>query len=160
MDTNQTHISFMQQALLNAKEAYKQGEVPVGAIIVKNDKIIGTGYNQSISQHDPTAHAEVMAIRNAAKNIKNYRLTGCTLYCTLEPCMMCAGGIIHARIDTLVYAANDPKTGVVNTKSKLLESNFLNHKVKVISGLLAQESANLLQGFFENKRIKKKENRR
>lgn len=153
MDKNQSHNKFIEQALLNAQKAYKQDEVPIGAIIVKDNKIIGTGYNQSICNNDPTAHAEIMAIRNAAEHLKNYRLTGCTLYCTLEPCMMCAGSIVHARIDTLVYAAPDPKTGVITSKANLLESNFLNHKVKVIPGILAQESANLLQSFFKDKRI-------
>ena len=152
MDKNQSHNKFIGQALLNAQKAYKQDEVPIGAIIVKDNKIIGTGYNQSICKNDPTAHAEIMAIRNAAEHLKNYRLTGCTLYCTLEPCLMCAGALVHARINTLVYAASDPKTGVINSATCALDFPWHNHKITVRSGVCAQASSEILRNFFQAKR--------
>ena len=153
----QDHIKWMQQAILCAKAAQEKDEVPVGAVIVKDNKIIASGYNLSICNNDPTAHAEIVAIRNACEKLQNYRLTGCDLYCTLEPCMMCAGSMVHARINKLIYATQDPKTGVIESNNNLLDSKFLNHKIEVISGVLTQESANILKGFFETKRLKRRQ---
>ena len=153
----QDHIKWMQKAILCAKSAQEKDEVPVGAIIVKDNKIIASGYNLSICNNDPTAHAEIIAIRNACEKLQNYRLTGCDLYCTLEPCMMCAGSMVHARIKKLIYAAPDPKSGVIKSNNNLLESKFLNHKIEVKSGVLAQDSANILKGFFETKRLKRRQ---
>ena len=148
-------MKWMQEAFKYAQKAQELDEVPVGAVIVKNNKIIATGHNLSICNHDPTAHAEVIAIRNACEKLNNYRLNGCSLYCTLEPCMMCAGSMIHARIENLIYATHDPKSGVISSNANLLKSNFINHKIKVKYGLLAEESANILKGFFSKKRIKR-----
>jgi tRNA(adenine34) deaminase len=142
----------MREALRQASRAYKRDEVPVGAVVILDGRIIGRGYNQSISRHDPTAHAEIMALRKAAQKIGNYRLTGATLYCTLEPCAMCAAALIWARIRVLVYGAADPKAGAVESKMHLFKEKFWNHRVDVVSGILEEQSRDLLRQFFASKR--------
>lgn len=143
---------FMGLALDQAREAGAAGEVPVGALIVLNDEIVGRGFNQPIGRHDPTAHAEIMALRNAAARLGNYRLPGCTLYVTLEPCAMCAGAIMHARIERVVFGARDPKTGAAGSVVDLFAEARLNHHTSVIGGVLADECGNLLSGFFAARR--------
>ncbi|MFT4573843.1 tRNA adenosine(34) deaminase TadA [Marinomonas primoryensis] len=147
---------WMQRALELAAKAASENEIPVGAIIVLNDEIIGEGYNAPISLCDPTAHAEVQAIRMACQKMKNYRLPGATLYVTLEPCSMCAGAMIHARIDRVVYAAMEPKSGVVESQGRFFEAPFLNHKVNVESGVLAETASTQLTQFFQYRREQKK----
>jgi tRNA(adenine34) deaminase len=149
-----TDESFMREALALAQQAADNGEVPVGAIIVKDGLIIGRGANAPISQHDPTAHAEIQALRQAAQHIGNYRLVDCTLYVTLEPCAMCSGAIQHARIAHLVYGANDPKTGCCGSVLNLMAETKLNHHTEVTSGVLAEDCGNLLSGFFKARRQK------
>ncbi len=143
---------FMRAALELALQAQDQGEVPVGAIVVQNDSIIGCGYNRPISTADPTAHAEIMAMRAAGAYLSNYRLLDCTLYVTLEPCTMCIGAIFHARIQRLVFAATDPKTGVCGSIIDLPAEVRLNHHLQVDSGILAAEASTLLKQFFAQKR--------
>lgn len=142
----------MQAALELAKEAAGLGEVPVGAVVVKDGEIIGRGSNAPISQHDPSAHAEIQAMRDAAARLGNYRLVGCSLYVTLEPCAMCAGAIQHARIANLVYGASDPKTGACGSVIDLMAEARLNHHTEVTGGVLAQECGNLLSAFFASRR--------
>jgi tRNA(adenine34) deaminase len=146
------HTRFMQAALEQAKMAAALGEVPVGAVVVKDGEIIGRGSNAPISQHDPSAHAEIQAIRDAAGKLGNYRLVGCSLYVTLEPCAMCAGAIQHARIANLVFGANDPKTGACGSVINLMTESKLNHHTEVTSGVLAQECGGLLSAFFASRR--------
>lgn len=143
---------FMGLALDQAREAGAAGEVPVGALIVLNDELVGRGFNQPIGRHDPTAHAEIMALRDAAARLGNYRLPGCTLYVTLEPCAMCAGAIMHARIERVVFGARDPKTGAAGSIVDLFAEARLNHHTSVIGGVLADECGNLLSGFFAARR--------
>jgi tRNA(adenine34) deaminase len=147
------HDAFMRAALTEARKAQAAGEVPVGAVVVWNDAIIGAGFNQPISSHDPTAHAEVIALREAAKAIGNYRLTGATLYVTVEPCLMCVGAMVHARIGLLVFGAAEPKAGAIQSMTNAHELAGLNHRLQVISGVLEQESRLLLQEFFKDRRI-------
>lgn len=149
-------IEFMQIALSLAAEAAAKGEVPVGAIVVKDGVIIGRGSNAPISQHDPSAHAEIQAMREAAKTLGNYRLVDCTLYVTLEPCAMCAGAIQHARIAHLVYGASDPKTGACGSVIDLMAENRLNHHTAVSGGLLAEECGAMLSRFFAGRRKNKR----
>ena len=148
------HEHYMQIAIDLAKQAANNGEVPVGAIVVKDNEIIGRGSNAPISLKDPSAHAEMLAIRDAAKTLGNYRLVGCMLYVTLEPCAMCAGAIQHARLSTLVYGARDPKTGVCGSVLDLMAETRLNHHTEVISGILSEECGQLLSSFFKQRRIK------
>ena len=143
---------FMQVALTLAAEAAGKGEVPVGAIVVKDGAIIGRGSNAPISQHDPSAHAEIQAMRDAASNIGNYRLVDCTLYVTLEPCAMCTGAIQHARIARLVFGASDPKTGACGSVINLMAEPKLNHHTEVSGGILAAECGGLLSQFFASRR--------
>lgn len=143
---------FMRRAIWLAEEAQAAGEVPVGALVVKNSEVIGTGWTQQITNTDPSAHAEVIALRNAAKKERNHRVVGSTLYVTLEPCMMCAGLMVHARISRLVYGALAPKTGVVESNGSLLEWSSHNHHVETTSGVLREECAELLTGFFKARR--------
>ncbi len=143
---------FMARALELAQEAAEQGEVPVGAVLVRNGVIIGQGYNAPISSNDPTAHAEIVALRDAARRFANYRLPGSTLYVTLEPCTMCIGAIVHARVERLVFATREPRAGVVCSQGNELDRSFYNHKVVWEEGPLAQESAELLQSFFKARR--------
>lgn len=148
--------TFMGLALEQAQLAYDDGEVPVGAVVVVAGEVVGRGYNKPISTLDPSAHAEVVALRDAAKNMGNYRLSGATLYVTVEPCAMCAGCLVHSRIDRLVYATTEPKSGVVESAMKFLDSDFLNHKVSVCSGVLAQDAADIMSSFFKMRREGKK----
>ena len=143
---------YMLQALELAAEAQRHGEVPVGAVVVRNGVVVGRGYNQPISAHDPTAHAEIIALRDAARTLKNYRLNDCELFVTLEPCAMCAGAMLHARIVRVVYAASDPKTGACGGVINLFAEPRLNHHTGVKAGVLAQNAAVLLQTFFAGRR--------
>ena len=143
---------FMRVALDLASEAEACGEVPVGAVVVKDGEIVGRGYNHPISGHDPTAHAEIVAMRDAAQRLDNYRLGGCDLYVTLEPCAMCAGAMLHARIARVVFGAADPKTGACGSVIDLFAEARLNHHAQVTAGVLACESAALLQRFFAARR--------
>jgi tRNA(adenine34) deaminase len=144
--------AFMREALKLASEAAGQGEVPVGAVVVKDGAIVGRGFNSPISGNDPSAHAEMRALRGAAKALGNYRLEGCSLYATLEPCAMCAGAIMHARIARLVYGAADPKTGVCGSVVDLFSEKKLNHHTEVTGGVLAVEAGRLLSEFFAAQR--------
>ncbi len=148
----QTHQDFMQIALQQAQLAAKLGEVPVGAVIVKDQQIIAVAHNQPIALHDPSAHAEIQAMRLAAKILGNYRLTDCTLYVTLEPCAMCAGAIQHARLAHLVYGASDPKTGACGSVVDLMADKKLNHHTQVLAGVMASECGALLSDFFKQRR--------
>lgn len=147
---------WMRHALKLADNAQQQGEIPVGAVLVKDNQIIGEGWNQSISLHDPSAHAEMMAIRQAGKNLQNYRLVNSCLYVTLEPCSMCAGLLIHSRITRLVFGASDFKTGAVGSLFDLLGDLRMNHRIEVKGGILQQESGNKLSSFFKLRRGQKK----
>jgi tRNA(adenine34) deaminase len=151
-----TDIEYMQLALELAQQAAEAGEVPVGAIIVKNDTIIGRGTNAPISTNDPTAHAEIRAMRDAAQHLDNYRLVDCTLYVTLEPCAMCTGAIQHARIAKLVYGASDPKTGACGSVVNLMAEPKLNHHTEITGGVLAQECGAILSQFFSARRKQNK----
>jgi len=142
----------MQQALVLAQQAAEHGEVPVGALVVMDNRTIGTGYNQSISTCDPTAHAEVLALRQAATHLGNYRLIDTTLYVTLEPCSMCAGALIHARVGRVVFGASDPRSGAAGSVFNILQSEVLNHRAEVTGGILADECSALLRDFFRARR--------
>jgi len=142
----------MSKALALAQAAAGQGEVPVGAVLVLNGEIIGRGWNQPISAHDPTAHAEVVALRDAASRLGNYRLGGSALYVTIEPCTMCFGALMHARVATLVYGAREPRAGVCGSQLNLPEQTFYNHSLEVIGGVMADQSSALLKGFFAGRR--------
>lgn len=146
------HAIFLKHAIELAKKAEKQGEVPIGAVLVCENKIIGEGFNQCISLSDPTAHAEIIALRKAGAYLKNYRLINTTLYTTLEPCLMCANAIIHARISKLVFGAFDSKNGAICSCIKALDLPYLNHKIKYQGGILENECSALLIQFFKNKR--------
>lgn len=146
----------MQVALNLARQAATAGEVPVGAIVVKDGEIIGRGSNAPITTHDPTAHAEIRAMRDAAQYLGNYRLVGCTLYVTLEPCAMCSGAIQHARIEKLIYGASDPKTGACGSVVNLMAEPKLNHHTEISGGVLATECGGLLSSFFSARRKKAK----
>jgi tRNA(adenine34) deaminase len=143
---------FMRLALAQAELARAQGEVPVGAVVVKDGEVVAVGYNQPIGRHDPSAHAEVMALRAAGEKLGNYRLPGCELYVTLEPCAMCSGAMMHARLARVVYAASDPKTGVCGSVLDLFAHEVLNHHTEVVGGVLAEEASALLKGFFAERR--------
>ena len=152
-------IHWMKQAIEMAQKALEIDEVPVGALIVENNNIIGSGYNQVISTNDASAHAEIQAIRSAGEGINNYRLVESTLYVTMEPCMMCVGAIIHARIDHIVFGAYDHKTGMAMTRDCCFDKPYHNHKVKVTGGILEINCASLLKDFFRKKRLNQKNNR-
>jgi len=143
---------FMREALALAREAGVAGEVPVGAVVVRAGEIIGRGFNQPILAHDPTAHAEIMALRDAARSLGNYRLPGCTLYVTLEPCAMCSGAIFHARLARVVFGAADPKTGAAGSVVDLYGEPRLNHHAEIVGGVLAEECGELLSSFFAARR--------
>jgi tRNA(adenine34) deaminase len=145
---------FMRAALEQAHQAQAAGEVPVGAVVVKDGEIIGAGFNAPISRHDPAGHAEILALRDAATKLGNYRLPGCELYVTLEPCAMCVGAMLHARIARLVYGAADPKTGACGSVIDLFAEPRLNHHANLAKGILAEECGALLRGFFAGKRAK------
>jgi len=142
----------MQRALELAQKAQSLGEVPIGAVLVKDDQIIGEGYNTPIGRHDPTAHAEIMALRDAAQRLGNYRLLNTTLYVTIEPCIMCAGALVHARIKEVVFGAAEPRTGAGGSVFDILQSSKLNHQVSIRSGVMAEECVTLLQEFFKQRR--------
>lgn len=146
----------MRLAMEQARLAWAEGEVPVGAVVVRDGEVIGRGYNRPISGHDPTAHAEVMALRDAARRIGNYRLTGCTLYVTIEPCAMCTGAIFHARVARVVYGARDPKTGVAGSVLDLYAEPRLNHHARITGGVLAQACGALVSAFFAERRRQEK----
>ena len=148
---------FMCQALALAQQAAELGEVPVGAVIVVDGVVIGEGYNQPIATHDPTAHAEVVAIRQATQKLQNYRLENSTLYVTLEPCTMCVGALIHARINRVVFATTEPKSGSLVSARKQLETGYYNHVFKVEGGLLADEASKQLSDFFRARREAQKQ---
>jgi tRNA(adenine34) deaminase len=143
---------FMQLALEQAQQAWALGEVPVGAIVVKDGAVIAAGCNQPIGSHDPTAHAEIVALRAAAEKLGNYRLPGCELYVTLEPCAMCSGAMMHARLARVVYAAQDPKTGACGSVLDLFQEDRLNHHTEVVGGVMAEEASAMLRGFFAERR--------
>lgn len=143
---------FMREALSLAQAAGCLGEVPVGAVVVKDGVIVGRGFNAPIGEHDPTAHAEVVALRDAARNLGNYRLTGCDLYVTIEPCLMCTGAIFHARIRRVVYGARDAKTGVAGSVTDLYAEEKLNHHAQIVGGVLAEECGGVVSAFFAERR--------
>jgi tRNA(adenine34) deaminase len=138
--------------LVLARQAAQHDEVPVGAVVVRDNQIVGRGFNQPIGLHDPTAHAEIMAIRDAAQTVGNYRLPGCTLVVTVEPCTMCAGALIHARIEQLIFGAKEPRAGAVCSSARVLDNLGLNHKVGVLGGVLEKECKSLMSVFFQGRR--------
>lgn len=150
--TSESDLAWMRHALGLAQRAADQGEVPVGAVVVHNNQIIAEGWNQPIGQSDPSAHAEISALRAAGGSLKNYRLTDCTLYVTLEPCVMCAGAIVHARIPRLVFGAWDPKAGAVTSVYDVLSVPRLNHSLECVGGVLGEECGILLKDFFRARR--------
>lgn len=145
-------IDFMRLALAEAEQGALLGEVPVGAVLVVNGAVIGSGFNQPITSHDPSAHAEMVAIRQAAEALGNYRLPGATLYVTLEPCTMCAGLLVHSRISRLVYGASEPRAGAIISRNQTLEQPWYNHRVQVEGGVLAEECGTMLKAFFRQRR--------
>lgn len=153
------HQQYMRQALRLAQHAWDLGEVPVGAVVVKDGAIIASGFNQPISKHDPSAHAEIMALRAAAAVLGNYRLPGCALYVTLEPCVMCAGAMMHARLARVVFGAADPKTGACGSVMNLFAQQQLNHHAELLGGVMAADCGQLLQNFFAERRTRDKQER-
>lgn len=147
---------YMTLALEQAKVAQSYGEIPVGAIVVCDDKVVGVGHNAAIMQHDPSAHAEMMAIRDAGKKLENYRLVECTLYVTLEPCPMCAGLLVHSRIKRLVFGATDLRTGSAGSLMNIVQHDSLNHQLEVTSGVLQAQCSQTLSDFFRQRREEKK----
>jgi len=147
-----TDFEYMQLAIEQAQSAALRGEVPIGAVVVLEGQILALGNNRTVTDCDPTAHAEIVALREAAKKIGNYRINGASLYVTVEPCAMCAGALVQARISRLVYGADEPKGGAVRTCLQVLDAPMLNHRVEVVSGVLAGESVQLLQSFFSARR--------
>jgi tRNA(adenine34) deaminase len=145
-------VHFMYMAMELAREAEGSGEVPIGAIVVLEDRVIGRGRNSPIERNDPTAHAEILALREASAAIGNYRLEGATLYCTLEPCVMCAGALVAARVSRLVFGARDLRFGGVRSKFRVADSDLLNHRVEIVEGVLAADCTELLQRFFDARR--------
>ena len=143
---------WMNLALEQAVKAEKEGEVPVGAVLVKDGLVVARAHNQPISTNDPTAHAEIQLLRAAGEELKNYRLTGTSLYVTLEPCAMCLGAMMHARVERIVYGAHDPKTGACGSSENLMDANCFNHKITLTSGVLENESKQLLKNFFISRR--------
>jgi tRNA(adenine34) deaminase len=145
-------IRFMREALRLAAQAAQAGEVPVGAVVVKDGQIVGRGSNAPISRHDPSAHAEIMALRDAAQQLGNYRLVGCELFVTLEPCMMCVGAMFHARVARVVFGAHDPKTGAAGSVFNMFAETRLNHHARIHGGVLAEECGKVLSDFFAARR--------
>ena len=143
---------WMEEALRSAQRALEIGEVPVGAVVVYGDRIVGRGWNRNLADNDPTAHAEIVALREAGQNLGNHRLGECELFATIEPCAMCAGALIHARIRRLVYGADDPKAGAVHSVLAVINHSSLNHQMEVRGGVLAGRSAEILQAFFRRRR--------
>ena len=153
MDTDN---QWMRQALLQAESAAAHGEIPVGAVLVGPNGLLAAAGNSPIGRHDPTAHAEIIALRNAAEGLHNYRLPGTTLYVTLEPCVMCMGAMIQARIERLVFGATDPKAGAVSSVYTIGSDGLLNHKIEILGGVLAEQCSALLKNFFRSRRKEKK----
>ncbi len=149
---NNKDIFFMKQALICAKKAFMLDEVPIGAVIVKDGKIISRGFNKSITSNDTTAHAEIVALRKACKKLGNYRLNGCTVYVTVEPCAMCAGALIWARVEKIIFGAYDSKAGACGSVFNITDEKKLNHKIQVSGGLLQEECATIMKEFFKNRR--------
>jgi tRNA(adenine34) deaminase len=147
---------WMEEAIRAAQRALESGEVPVGAVVVCDTQIIGRGWNSNLTNSDPTAHAEIMALREACKNVGNHRLSNCELFATIEPCAMCAGALVHARIKRLIYGADDPKAGAVHSVMQVLNHPKLNHQMEVRGGVLTSRCAELLQEFFRQRRVEKK----
>ena len=143
---------MMRLAIIQAKMAEKAGEVPVGAVLAREDEVLGVGYNQPIGANDPTAHAEIVALRDAALLERNYRLPGTTLYVTLEPCAMCAGALMHARVARLVIGTREPRAGVVRSQLGLLDESFFNHRIDIVEGVMREECSELLKLFFAQRR--------
>ncbi|MEH6813912.1 MAG: tRNA adenosine(34) deaminase TadA [Motiliproteus sp.] len=156
MTNNEQDRYWMAQALALSDHAESLGEVPVGAVIVLDNEIVGQGWNQPISGHDPTAHAEIVALRDAASRISNYRLVGATLYVTIEPCSMCAGALVHSRIQRLVFGATEPKAGAVGSASNLLESPWVNYRIDYQGGVMAAECSDKISAFFQRRREQKR----
>jgi tRNA(adenine34) deaminase len=146
------HDSFMREAIALARRGENEGEVPVGAVVVIEGEIVGCGWNAPVARHDPTAHAEIVALRDAAARIGNYRLPGAALYCTLEPCVMCAGALVAARISRLVFGARDLRFGGVRSKFQIVDSDVLNHRAEVLEGVLGPECVELIREFFAARR--------
>lgn len=153
---NADHYRFMTRALALAKQAAELGEVPVGAVVVRNNEIVGEGYNRPITDHDPTAHAEIIALRAAAQQVGNYRLVDCQLYVTIEPCSMCVGALHHARISHLYYGASEPKSGAVSSGISLANAGHFNHTMQITGGLMDAECSALISAFFAGRREQKK----
>ncbi len=151
MDRSKAEM-WMQEALIEAGKAEAEGEVPVGAVLLINEKIVGRGHNHSIRTHDPSSHAEILALRHAAHSMRNYRLPGSILVVTIEPCVMCAGAMIHARVDQVIYGAPDPKGGALDSNFHLGCAEPLNHRIEVISGILEEECSSMLRSFFASRR--------
>ncbi|WP_269807829.1 tRNA adenosine(34) deaminase TadA [Sideroxyarcus emersonii] len=154
--TDETDRVFMRAALDLARQAARAGEVPVGAVVVKDGEIVGRGSNAPISRHDPSAHAEIAALRDAAQHLGNYRLVGCELFVTLEPCVMCVGAMFHARISRVVFGAHDPKTGAAGSVFNLFAETRLNHHARIHGGVLAEECGSVLSDFFAMRRAQQK----
>ena len=152
-DTELTHEYWMRHALRLAQRAWDEGEVPVGAVLVHNNQVIGEGWNRPIGRHDPTAHAEIMALRQGGLVLQNYRLLDTTLYVTLEPCVMCAGAMVHSRISTLVFGARDLKTGAAGSLMDVLHHPGMNHRVEIVEGTLSNECSGMLSEFFRQRRL-------
>lgn len=151
---NNSDEFWMKQAIINARISEKIDEVPVGAVIVKNNEVIGNGYNLMITNNDASAHAEIQALRSAGERLNNYRVVDATLYVTLEPCMMCVGAMVHARLNRVVFGAFDHKTGMVITKDTCFDKDYHNHKIEVQGGILEMECSGLLKDFFKKKRLR------
>jgi tRNA-adenosine deaminase (EC 3.5.4.-) len=155
-DTEHNHEYWMRHALTLAQRAWDEGEVPVGAVLVYQNQVIGEGWNRPIGRHDPTAHAEIMALRQGGVVLQNYRLIDTTLYVTLEPCVMCAGAMVHSRIGNLVFGARDAKTGAAGSLIDVLHHPGMNHRVEITEGVLAEQCSGLLSDFFRHRREQKK----
>ncbi len=145
-------MKFMRLALREAQRAFDEDEVPVGAVVVQEGRVIARAHNRPLHLNDPTAHAEILALRRAAKKLRNYRLTGCSLYVTIESCAMCAGAMVHARLRRVVFGANEPKAGASGSALKVLNHPRLNHQVEVLKGVLAEDCASILREFFRRRR--------
>lgn len=150
--TSAEHQRWMREAIEQAHAAGDRGEVPVGAVLIETGKIIGSGYNQPIGSHDPTAHAEIVALRAGSQAKQNYRLPATTLYVTIEPCTMCVGALIHARVELLVFGAREPRAGAIVSQANLLNEQHYNHKLSYVEGVLAEECGGLVKAFFKAKR--------
>jgi tRNA(adenine34) deaminase len=155
-EQKQQDLLWMHEALALADHAENAGEVPVGAVVVLDGEVVGEGWNHPISGHDPTAHAEIMALRDAAARVGNYRLVGAELYVTIEPCTMCAGAIVHSRVSRVIYGASEEKAGVVDSNCQLFQQPWVNHQVEVTSGVLADACRQKISAFFQRRRAEKK----